>query len=56
MERTASNFRDLLDRAVFDERTGAVAISHGGSPLYVDGRRRGAWEGREFLAGGLRIK
>ena len=31
---------DLLDRTVFDERTGAVAISHGKSSFPLVGRRR----------------
>ncbi len=43
---------DLLDRAVFDERTDALAISHGVSPHLVVGRRREDWEGRDFSLAG----
>ena len=38
---------DLLDRSVFDERTGAEAISHGKSPFLSVAAGEGGCEGRD---------
>ena len=35
VERPRFGLGDLLNRSVFDERTGAEAISHGGSPFLL---------------------
>ena len=54
VERARVDLGDLLDGAVFDERTGAVAISHGESSFLSTAAGEGAAEGREFsFAGGL---
>jgi hypothetical protein len=42
-------FGDLLDRPVFDERTGAVAISHGISPNLVLAAGEGGYRGEGFF-------
>lgn len=42
------DFRDLLDRAVFNERTISVAIRHGASPFLVVVAGEGGFEGRDF--------
>jgi hypothetical protein len=49
-------FSDLLDGSVFDERTGAEAISHGKSPARFSVAAGGAGcEGRFVPAGDLKL-